>query len=143
MSLYNRLAYHSLLRFNRRVSACVVSAALFSLMNNGATLLAQTPPASSQTSSTSESVPDSADSDARRIADVERRLNEVTTTLTQTQHVLAKSLLEIQQLRSQLGALRAQTAQPSGGMEIKAAQDSPANTSQSVVGNDTSPKSDL
>jgi hypothetical protein len=139
----NRLAYHSLLRFNRRVSACVVSAALFSLMNNGATLLAQTPPASSQTSSTSESVPDSADSDARRIADVERRLNEVTTTLTQTQHVLAKSLLEIQQLRSQLGALRAQTAQPSGGMEIKAAQDSPANTSQSVVGNDASPKSDL
>ena len=139
----NQLAYHSLLRFNRRASVYVVSASLFLFMNRSVPLLAQTPPVPTQASSLSEHIPDSANSDARHIADVERRLNDVTATLTQTQQVLEKSLVEIQQLRSQLDALRAQTAQPSGGTEAKVAQDSPANTSQPALSNDTSPKSDL
>ena len=136
----NRSTYHLPLRFGRRASVYVVSAALLLPMNRGTALSQTPPPTSSQASSLSGRIPGSANSDTYDIADIERRLDDVTTTLTQTQQALEKSLLEIQQLRSQLNALRSQTMQPSSGIEIKAAQDSPTNTSQSAV---NSPKNDL
>jgi hypothetical protein len=66
-----------------------------------APLLAQATNAqSSQGSPTSSS-------DTQRMADIEHRLNDVTTTLSHTQQALEQSLLEIQRLRAELEALRA------------------------------------
>src|SRR5277367_3088523 len=46
--------------------------------------------------------------DTQHMADIERRLNDVTSSLTQTQQALEQSLLEIQRLRAELDALRLQ-----------------------------------
>ena len=52
--------------------------------------------------------------DTQHLADIEKRLNEVTDALTQTQQTLQQSLLEIQRLRTQLDALRAEQAKLKG-----------------------------
>lgn len=76
---------------------------LFSV--NSARLFAQQQPASAP-----EDQQAVVSADTQRLAQLERQLNDVTNTLAQTQQVLEKSLTEIQQLRLQLEALRAQTA---------------------------------
>lgn len=76
---------------------------------NSTRLFAQSQPPPSPPTEVSEAPPTS-NPDTARLADLERRLNEVTNNLAQTQQVLEKSLAEIQQLRGQLESLRAQTA---------------------------------
>jgi hypothetical protein len=88
--------------------AHLLFAGLLLLALNGWRLFAQnvTPPAPSS------SVP--AAGDTQHLADIEKRLNEVTDALTQTQQTLQQSLLEIQRLRTQLDALRAEQAKLKG-----------------------------
>ena len=84
-------------------SACLLFSA------TGTPLAAQSQPPPSPpvevSDATAASIPDAA-----RLAELERRLNDVTNNLAQTQQVLEKSLAEIQQLRGQLESLRTQTA---------------------------------
>jgi hypothetical protein len=49
-------------------------------------------------------------SDDQNMTDIERRLNEVTSALSQTQRALQQSLLEIQELRGELDALKLKAA---------------------------------
>jgi hypothetical protein len=65
-----------------------------------APLCAQAPYGQSAQASTPSS------SDVQRMADIEHRLNDVTTSLTQTQQALEQSLLEIKRLRAELDAMR-------------------------------------
>jgi hypothetical protein len=51
-----------------------------------------------------------AGTDAQQMASIERRLNDLTATLTQTQEALRQSLSEIQRLRSELDGMRSQSA---------------------------------
>lgn len=94
---------------------------------NSTPLRAQTATARQQSVQTQPSVmPEdqsgAANSDAVRLAEVEKRLNDVTNTLSQTQQVLEKSLSEIQQLRTQLEALRAQTASANSKQQTASGQ---------------------
>ena len=65
------------------VSFCIARAAIFLALTHAGLALAQAPAAQ----------PPSA-SDAQRIDDIERRLNEVTATLAQTQQALQQSLAQ-------------------------------------------------
>ena len=89
------------------VAHLLIAASLL-LALNGSRLFAQTgtPPASSI------SVP--AAGEPQHLADMEKRLNEITDALTQTQQTLQQSLIEIQRLRAQLDALRAEQAKLKG-----------------------------
>jgi regulator of replication initiation timing len=62
-------------------------------------------PLLSQTTS-GQSSPASSSDTQQHMADIERRLNEVTTTLSQTQQALEQSLIEIQKLHAELDALK-------------------------------------
>ena len=86
-------------------------AVLLLLSLNGGQFFAQTttPPASSG------SVP--ATGDTQHLADMEKRLNDVTDALTQTQQTLQQSLLEIQRLHKELDALRAEQARLKGNVQ--------------------------
>jgi hypothetical protein len=84
----------------RIVSFCIVWASLFLAAFHCASLLAQTTNGQSSPGSPTSS------SDTQHMADIERRLNDVTTALTHTQQALEQSLLEIQRLRAELDALR-------------------------------------
>jgi hypothetical protein len=86
-------------RFTGRNITCV---SLFLITSFCAPLLAQTTttqPASGQSTSTSADT-------QQHMADIERRLNDVTTTLSQTQQALEQSLIEIKKLHAELDALR-------------------------------------
>ena len=86
-------------------------AALLLLALNGRQFFAQTtaPPVSSG------SVP--ATGDPQHLADMEKRLNDVTDALTQTQQTLQQSLLEIQRLHAELDALRAEQTRLKGNVQ--------------------------
>jgi hypothetical protein len=58
-----------------------------------------------------------ASGDAQHLTDIEKRLNEVTDALTQTQQTLQQSLLEIQRLHAELDALRAEQARLQGNVQ--------------------------
>jgi hypothetical protein len=86
----NRPGVHS-------VSSCIAMASLLVVAIHCAPLRAQ---------ATTEPSP----SDTQRMADIERRLNDVTTALTQTQQQLEQSLLQVQRLRAELDALQPHAA---------------------------------
>jgi hypothetical protein len=91
----NRLRGHN-------VSFGIACASLLLAAFHGAPLPAQTTNGQSSQASPASS------SDTQHMADIERRLNDVTSSLTQTQQALEQSLLEIQRLRTELDALRLQ-----------------------------------
>ena len=86
----NRPVVHS-------VSSCIALASLLVVVLHCAPLRAQAANGPSP-------------SDTQRMADIERRLNDVTTALTQTQQQLEQSLLQIQRLRAELDALQPHAA---------------------------------
>jgi hypothetical protein len=89
----HRLGVHS-------VFSCIALAYLLVVALHCAPLRAQTTNGPSPPSSPPSS------SDTQRMADIERRLNDVTTALSQTQQQLEQSLLQIQRLRAELDALQ-------------------------------------
>jgi hypothetical protein len=91
----NRLGGHN-------VSFGIVCASLLLATFHCAPLRAQTTNGQSSQASSASS------SDTQHMADIERRLNDVTSSLTQTQQALEQSLIEIQRLRAELDALRLQ-----------------------------------
>jgi len=102
--------FNSNLHSRRRSSFCAAVACLLLSMLHSPTLHAQ---AAATTA------------DAQRIADIERRLNEVTATLTQ-------SLQEIQDLRAQLAALQPQPAKPAPGGTENASSSAPKDDHQAI-----------
>jgi hypothetical protein len=70
-----------------------------------------------------------------RMEDIEQRLNAVTATLSQTQQALQQSLLEIQQLRGELDAMKLKAATSSMSAENPAAV-VPTSTVESMQNND-------
>jgi hypothetical protein len=68
--------------------------------------------------------PDSAD-ESQRMAEIEHRLDAVTSSLADAQQALQKSLLEIQTLRGQLDSLRAQSAPASQAADPLSAHNQP------------------
>lgn len=104
----SKLQSCSQIRSIRHASLWLASACLL-FSATSTRLAAQSQPAPSPpgevSDATAASIPDAA-----RLAELERRLNDVTNNLAQTQQVLEKSLAEIQQLRGQLESLRTQTA---------------------------------
>jgi hypothetical protein len=89
-------------RFGGRiVPFCMAWAALLLVVFHYAPLLAQT----TSEPSSQGSLAVSSDTQ-QRMAEIERRLDEVTTTLSQTQQALEQSLIEIQKLHAELNALK-------------------------------------
>jgi hypothetical protein len=129
-----------LTRRSRQLPSLLASACIVVSMLAGADLMAQTSPAQSPSNATSTGAPDAASSDAQHIADIEKRLNDVTGALSETQQMLEKSLLEIQRLRAEVDALRAQTQAAAG---TTGAPSTPVSVSPAASANGTPPKDDL
>ncbi len=94
-----------------RAAACLLLSVFNGVVIVGRISMAQPP-----------SNPQSSTEDARRIADIEHRLDTVTDALAQTQQTLQRSLLEIQMLRGQLEALRAHSAPGANDSDNPSAQ---------------------
>jgi hypothetical protein len=81
--------------------------------------------------------------EAQRMADIEHRLDVVTDALVRTQQTLQKSLSEIQTLRSQLGALRAQSESAAADPSEARLQTVAPDSDQSAIQMSPRPQSDL
>jgi hypothetical protein len=119
----NRITAHS-------VSVCIALASLLLVIVQCTPLLAQTANGQSP-QTTSASSPDT-----QHMADIERRLDDVTTTLSQTQQSLEQSLQEIQRLRAELNALRSQTGNPPVFPQVAPPQTAPDVATGSSSSND-------
>jgi hypothetical protein len=114
------------------VSFCIACASLFFATFHCAPILAQT--------TNGQSPQPASSSDTQRMADIERRLDDVTTTLGQTQQALQQSLLEIQRLRAELNALRPPTGNPPAVPEPAVA---PSAGAETATGSKSSSSDDL
>jgi hypothetical protein len=123
-------------RRGRRVAVFASAGCLLLSVFNGVVLRSQTPAAAQQRSDS----PPSSDR-AQRMADIEHRLDAVTDALAEAQQALQTSLLEIQTLRSQLGALRAQSAPTSEGSNRLSALREPSDSHPRGI--DVPPNDDL
>src|SRR5277367_1985907 len=114
------------------VPLCIACASLLLATFHCAPLRAQTTNGQSSQASPASS------SDTQHMADIERRLNDVTSSLTQTQQALEQSLLEIQRLRAELDALRLQAgnapASPSASPQANLPAKPPAAPTQNPAG---------
>ncbi len=114
----NRLTSYILIRSNRCdvFPVCLICTGLVFSAGSFVQTLAQTSPLQAQAGPASAGQSYSTSTDASHLDEINRRLNDVTAALNQSQQLLEKSLFEIQQLRAQLNSLRAQETHAPGGM---------------------------
>jgi hypothetical protein len=121
----SRYPYNPIRNRGHKVSFCLTRTALLFIAFHAPSLLSQTPNA--------QAPPLPSPPSAQRIDDIERRLNEVTATLTQTQQALEQSLQEIQKLRAELDALQPKpVATPEPAPTTTAAASAPNSTSDDL-----------
>jgi len=115
----------------RRESTCLTTGVMLSMLGwfalCGGSSFAQSAPATAANANDSSTT-------EQHIAEVERRLNDLTSTISQTQQMLNQSLREMKELRAQLDAMRAQAGGSlPGGANAHAAN---VSTSNEAVGNE-------